>query len=140
MIVKISYLSLFLLGEKMQKFFLKSQLSYNSQTSKTTICKNVLQNRTKYLNCSQSKKRQLQGLKLWPSNLQLCTLTSRPRRQLNRSCFFHRHYLQLAPSTLWFHQSKELLYESAFSKVLSTWVYLISILLFFSKECTPVSR
>ena len=40
----------------MQKFFLKSQLSYNCQTSKTTICKNGLQNRTKYLNCSQSKR------------------------------------------------------------------------------------
>ena len=106
MIVKVSYLSLFLLKEKMQKFFLKSQLSHNSQTSKTTICKNVLQNRTKYLNCSQSKKRHLQGLNQWPSNLQLCTLTSQPRRQLNRSCFFHSHYLQLAPSTLWFRQSK----------------------------------
>ena len=56
MIVKTSYLSLFFLGEKIQKFFLKSQLSYNCQTSKTTICKNGLQNRTKYLNCSQSKR------------------------------------------------------------------------------------
>ena len=150
MLVKTSYLSLFFLGEKMQKISWNLSYHITVKPQKPKYAKMVYKTTQNIWTVVSQKERQLQGSNLWPSNLQFCTLTSQPWRQLDRKCFFHRHYLPYVLKAYWQQGGdvctprtpcpKELLYESAFSQVLSTWVYLISILLFFSKECTPVSR
>ena len=78
MIVKTSYLSLFFLGEKMQKISWNLSYHITVKPQKPQYAKMVYKTAQNIWTVVSQKEWQLQGLNLWPSNLQLCTLTSQP--------------------------------------------------------------
>ena len=106
MIVKTSYMSLFFLREKYRNFSWNLSYHITVKPQKPQYAKMVYKTAQNIWTVVSQKERQLQNSNPWPTKLQLSTLTSQPWRQLDRWCFFHRHYLQLAPTTLSFSQSK----------------------------------